>query len=177
MLTKKNRRLAVDAMLAAMYVVLSLVSISLPNMKVTFDSLPILVGAALLGPIDGLVIGLMGSFINQLLTYGLSVTTVLWIIPAGVRGLLVGLYAKHHDFSMTVPQTMVITVVSALVVTALNTAVMYIDSVIFMYYSYAYVFGAMIPRIVVGIVTAVVFAAILPTIVSSMKKLLGTSVK
>ena len=174
---KGTRRLSVDAMLSAMYVVLSLLSVSLPNMKITFDSLPILVGAALLGPVDGLAIGLMGSFINQLLTYGLTVTTVLWIIPAGVRGLLVGLYAKRHDFSMTVPQTMFITVVSALIVTALNTAVMYIDSVIFMYYSYAYVFGAVIPRIIAGIVTAVVFAAILPTVVASMKKLLGIAKK
>ena len=174
---KGTRRLSVDAMLSAMYVVLSLVSVSLPNMKITFDSLPILVGAALLGPVDGLAIGLMGSFINQLLTYGLTVTTVLWIIPAGVRGLLVGLYAKRHDFSMTVPQTMFITVVSALIVTALNTAVMYIDSVIFMYYSYAYVFGAIIPRIIAGIITAVIFAAILPTIVASMKKLLGIAAK
>jgi len=116
-------------MLAAMYVVLGMVSVTLPTIKITFDSLPILVGAALFGPVDGLAIGLIGSFINQLFSqYGLTATTVLWILPAGVRGLLVGLYAKKHSFSMTTHQTVFITVLSALVVTALNTLVMYIDS-------------------------------------------------
>ena len=42
----KTKRLALDAMLAAMFVVLSLFSINLPGMKITLDSLPILVGAA-----------------------------------------------------------------------------------------------------------------------------------
>ena len=63
-------------------------------MKITVDSLPILVAALLLGPLDGLAVGLIGSFLNQMLTYGLTVTTVLWILPAGIRGLVVGYYAK-----------------------------------------------------------------------------------
>lgn len=167
----KTRKLAIDAMLAAMYLVLSFVSVSMPNMKITFDALPILVGAALFGPWDGLAIGLIGSFLNQLLgPYGLSVTTPLWIIPAGVRGLMVGAYAKHKNFDMTLPQTMMITVLSALVVTAINTLVMYIDSKIFGYYSYAYVFGMVIPRIIVGIVTGVVFAAILPPLLRVLRE-------
>ena len=167
---QKTRRLAIDAMLAAMYVALSLVSINLPNMKITLDSLPVLVGAALLGPLDGLAVGLVGSFINQMLTYGLTVTTSLWIIPAGVRGLLVGLYAAKKGFSMSGRETAFITVISALVVTALNTAVMYIDSVIFDYYSYVYVFGAMLPRIVAGVLTAAVFSLLLPTLLAALKK-------
>lgn len=171
MSASKTRKLAFDAMLAAMYVVLSFVSVNMPNMKITFDALPILVGAALFGPVDGLAIGLVGSFLNQLLgPYGLTVTTPLWILPAGVRGLMVGAYAKHKGFTMTFVQTAAITVLSALVVTALNTLVMYIDSVIFGYYSYAYVFGMVVPRIVVGVVTGVVFAAILPPLLKILRE-------
>ncbi|MDO5000953.1 MAG: folate family ECF transporter S component [Eubacteriales bacterium] len=166
----KTRRLAMDAMLVAMYVVLSMVSIKLPNMKITLDSLPILVAAALLGPIDGMAVGLLGSFINQMLTYGLTVTTPLWILPAGVRGVMVGLCAKRHGFDMGVKETETVTILSALVVTALNTGVMYVDSVIFGYYSWAYVFGAVIPRIIAGILTAAVFAAILPTLVRVLRE-------
>ena len=95
---RTTRRLALDAMLSAMFVVLSLISISLPNMKITLDALPVLVASLLFGPLDGLSVGLIGSFLNQLLTYGLSPTTLLWILPAGLRGLLVGLYAKRHQF-------------------------------------------------------------------------------
>lgn len=94
----KAKRMVTVAMLIAMYVVLSLFSINLGNMKITLDSLPIIVGAALLGPLDGFLIGFFGSFLNQLLTFGLTPTTILWVIPAAVRGLLIGLYAKHCHF-------------------------------------------------------------------------------
>ena len=104
-------------------------------MKITLDSLPILIGAALLGPLDGLAVGLVGSFLNQMITYGFTVTTLLWILPAGLRGLFVGLYARKRSFSMTTPQTVFITVLTALFVTALNTLLLYVDSWV---YSYSY---------------------------------------
>ena len=165
-----TRRLAVNAMLAAMFVCLSLVSISLPNMKITLDSLPVLVAAFLLGPLDALAVGLIGSFFNQLLTYGLTPTTVLWILPAGLRGLLVGLYVKRHSFELTQKQTVFIVVLSALAVTALNTLIMAVDSLIYGYYSAAYVFGALIFRIIAGVLTAVVFSLILPPLIKQLKK-------
>ncbi len=164
-----TRRIATDAMLAAMFVCLSFVSIRLPNMKISVDSLPVLVGALLLGPLDGLAIGLIGSFFNQLLTYGLTATTVLWILPAGLRGLLVGLYAKKHDFILSQPQMIVITVSSALAVTALNTIIMAVDSIIYGYYSNAYVFGALVFRILAGILTALVFSVLLPPLIRAIK--------
>lgn len=171
--SQKTRRLALDAMLAAMYVVLSLVSIPMPTMKITLDSLPILVGAALFGPIDGMAVGLVGSFINQCTSqYGLTATTILWILPAGVRGLMVGLYAKRHDFSMTTAQTVFITVISALVVTVLNTLVMYIDSWVY-HYAYAAVLLTVVLRVIVGIVTAVVFSLLLPALLKPLRRYLS----
>ena len=83
---------------------------------------------------------------------------------------MVGLCAKRHSFDMGVKETETVTILSALVVTALNTGVMYVDSVIFGYYSWAYVFGAVIPRIIAGILTAAVFAAILPTLVRVLRE-------
>ena len=163
-----------NGMLIAMYTVLSLVAtINLGNMKFTLDSLPILVGGALFGPVSGLTVGLLGSFLNQMITYGFSATTLLWIIPAGVRGLLIGLYAKHHNFDMTFKQTQFITISSALIVTALNTLIMYIDSKIYGYYSFAYVFGGIVPRIIAGVIIAFIFAAILPHILKPLKKIVG----
>lgn len=173
----KPKRLVTIAMLTAMYVVLSLVAtINLGNMKFTLDSLPIIVGAALFGPVDGMLIGLLGSFTNQMLTYGFSATTLLWIIPAGVRGLLIGLYAKHHNFDMSFKQTQFITISSALIVTALNTASMYIDSKIYGYYSFAYVFGGIVPRIIAGIIIAFIFAAILPNILKPLRRIVSSPV-
>ncbi len=168
----KTKRLALDAMLAAMFVVLSLFSIRLPGMKITLDSLPVLVAAALLGPVDGLAVGLIGSFLNQMITYGFTATTLLWIIPAGLRGLLVGLYAKRHDFSMTLRQTVFITIATALMVTALNTLFMSVDSWVYSY-SYAAALATLALRILAGIVTAVLFSLLLPTILAALRRLFG----
>ena len=170
MYISKTKRLSLDAMLAAMYVVLSLFSINLPGMKITLDSLPILIGAALLGPIDGLAIGLIGSFLNQMITYGFTATTLLWIIPAGLRGLLVGLYSKRHNFSMTLKQTFFITISTALLVTAFNTLLMYVDSWVYSY-SYAAALATVAFRVLAGIITSVLFSFLLPPILKTLRRL------
>ena len=90
----KTRRLAFDAMLAAMCAVLGALSIDLGNLKITFEGFPVLLGALLFGPLDGLAIGGIGTLVYQLLRYGVSVTTPLWILPYMLAGLLVGLIAK-----------------------------------------------------------------------------------
>lgn len=172
MKTTKTKRLALDAMLAAMFVVLSLFSINLPGMKITLDSLPILVGAALLGPLDGLAVGLIGSFLNQMITYGFTATTILWILPAALRGLLVGLYAKRHGFSMSLRQTVFITVATALLVTALNTLFLYVDSWVYGY-SYAAALLTVVMRVAAGVMTAVLFSLLLPGILGALRRLFG----
>ena len=163
------KRMVTNAMLIAMYVVLSLFSINLGNMKITLDSFPIIVGAALFGPLDGLIIGFLGSFLNQLLFFGFTPTTLLWVAPAAVRGLLIGFFSKRHQFNMNFGQTQFITISTALLVTLLNTCVMYIDSKIYGYYSFAYVFGAIVPRIFTGVLVAFVFGSILPYVIKPVK--------
>ena len=166
----KIKRMATNSMFVAMYVVLSMVSLDLWTMKFTFDGLPIILGAMLFGPVDGMAIGLMGAFINQMIDYGFSVTTLLWILPAGIRGLLVGLYAKKYSFELNHKQVVFITVLSALVVTTVNTAVMYIDSKIYGYYSIEYVFGLILVRYAAGVLTAIVFASIVPSLTQTIER-------
>lgn len=166
-----TKRLVTNAMLIAMYVVLStFATLPLGNIRITLAGLPIIVGAALFGPLDGLIIGLMGGFINQLLTYGLTYTTVLWIIPAGVRGLIVGLYSKKHGFAMTQKQSIFIVVLSSLVVTTLNTGVLYIDSIINHYFSKILILGDLAQRYIVGALTALVMATILPPLLRIVRE-------
>ena len=168
----KTRRIVLVGLLVAMYVVLSLfLTVTLWNFKITFEALPILVGAFLLGPVDGLLIGFLGSFLNQMLTYGFTPTTLLWVLPHAFSGLLVGLLAKRLKGDLSVPKVAVITIISALGVTALNTLAMYVDSKMFGYYSKAFVFGALGVRIITGIATAVAFALILPTLLTQLKKI------
>ena len=55
------RRLAADAMFAAMVTVLAAAAIKTGNLKITIEAMPVFLGALMLGPIDGMVIGGIGT--------------------------------------------------------------------------------------------------------------------
>lgn len=160
------------AMLIAIYSVLSILTpVRLGNFKFTFEAFPILVAGLLLGPKDGLIVGGVGSFVYQLLFsgYGITATTILWIIPHAVSGLIVGLYAQKHDFNLDIKQLIFITCVSAFTVTILNALALYADSKLYGYYSYALVFGNLIIKFVVGAILAVIYSLTLPKLLGLIK--------
>ena len=166
-----TRKMVTIAMLIAVYVVLSLVgTLNLWWIRISVDSLPIILGALLYGPVGGLLVGLLGSLMNQLITYGLTATTVLWVIPAAARGLMIGAYAKKCHFELSGAKIVGVLCVTAVVVTALNTGAMYLDSVINGYYSYAYVFGGVITRVIAGVATALVMSFVAPPVVGMLDR-------
>lgn len=164
----KTKKLVMNALLIAMHVVLCYFQLNFGNMKINFAGLPIIVGALLFGPVSGMSIGLIGSFMNQMLTYGITATTVLWILPAGTRGLLIGLYAKKKNYKLSTAQMTGIVMLTAFLVTIMNTATMYIDSKIYGYYSFAYVFGAVIPRFIMAIITSIAYVAVVPLLMKPL---------
>lgn len=165
----KTKKLVLNALFIAMYVMLSYVSLNLANMKITLSGLPIIIGGLLFGPVSGMEIGLLGSFLDQFLRYGVTATTLLWILPAGVRGLMIGAYARHYSYRLNNGQTAFIILFSALVVTAMNTAAMYIDSKLYGYYSWVYVFGSLTLRYVTAAVTSVVYLLIIPPLLKHLR--------
>ena len=166
-----TRKIVMTAMLTAVYVVLCLVgTIRLWWMNISVASLPLIIAAMLFGPVGGMLVGLLGSFLEQLLNYGLMATTVLWLVPNTVRGMLLGLYMKKNGYHLSRVQLIGATSVAALITTALNTVVMYLDSVIQGYYSYAYVFGGIGTRVVAGIATAVIMAFVAPPVVELLER-------
>ena len=139
-----TRKLVVIAMMVAVYVVLNTVgTIRLGWINISVSALPIIVGALLYGPGGGLMVGLVGAFLGQLMTYGYELS----------RKQLVG-----------------VLIVTSLVVTLLNTGAIYLDSVIYGYYTYAYVFGKVGIRIVSGAVTAVAMAFVTPPVLDMLKR-------
>ncbi len=164
------RRMTYCAVLIAAYFLLSLFEIKLWNFRITLKALPVLLSGMLFGPVPGLIVGGMGEFIAQLLSeYGLTATTLLWILPHAASGFVVGLLSKAIKYDFTFLKVAVIDIISALLVTLLNTFAMYVDSKMFGYYSKAFVFGALGLKIVTGILTAVVFAAILPSLIKALQ--------
>ena len=173
-MTQMNtRRLTSSAMLIAVYCVLSILTpIKVANFKFTFEAFPILVAGLLSGPIDGLIVGGAGSFIYQLFFsgYGITATTLLWILPHAASGLIVGRYAEKRNFDLKRKEIIFICVVSALLVTSLNLLALYADSKLYGYYSFALVFGNLIIKVIAGIILAVIYASIMPQLLNFLKK-------
>lgn len=159
-------RMVLIAMCAAIFVVLDrFVKIELFTFKFTLSALPVIIIALLYGPVDGLLVGLLGSFISQVLSeYGLTITTPLWMLPAIVRGLLVGLCKNKSKKAQ-----IIVILLSSLVVTGINTGVMIIDSIIFNYASDAMNIAILISRIVSGLVCGVLYCIVAPRVVNALK--------
>ena len=169
----KTKQLTLDAMLAAMCAVLGYAALDMGNIKITFESLPILLGAMLFGPVDGMLIGGVGTLIYQLLRYGIAMMTPLWILPYVLCGLIVGYWAQKKSFSLGNGERFVLVVLAELVVTVLNTGVLYLDSKLMGYWFPGFISGMLALRLVVCIVKAVVFALVLPSLVQASNTALG----
>ena len=156
-----TKRLVTVAVLIALYTVLSLFSANLGLIKLTFESFPVLVA--------GLLVGAVGGLLNQMLTYGFTVTTLMWILPNAVRGLLVGLYAKKHGLDLTMKQTAGIVLATSLLVTALNTVALYIDSQIF-HYPISLTVGAIALRFLSSVVMAAIYTLVTPRTVALLHR-------
>ena len=168
-----TKRLANLSMLISIYVVLSIVTpVKVANFKFTFEAFPILIAGLLFGPIDGLVVGAIGSFIYQILFsgYGITATTILWVLPHAISGLIVGLYAKFKRFELNYIDIGLISIISALLVTALNLLALYIDSKIYGYYSYVLVFGNVLIKVLIGITLAIIYTSTLPKLIDFLRK-------
>ena len=64
----------------------------------------------------------------------------------------------------------IIAIISAIIVTTLNTVAMYLASKLEGWYTSAYVFGTLVYRFAAGIILAVVFSLVLPELLRQLKK-------
>ena len=165
-------RIAICAVLSALYFIFDLISIKAGPFKISVSGLPIIIVAIIYGPVDAMIVGFTGAFLGQMVSYGFTPTTILWCIPAMARGLFVGLCSKKLNVKNEPIKLIIIIVISSLLVTTLNTIVMYIDSKIYDYYSYAYIFGALFTRYVTGIITAIIYSVLTPVIYEPVSKIL-----
>ena len=85
-----------------------------------------------------------------------------------VRGILMGYLFRAFKKS-TKPSIIAIeTCISSLVVTLLNTGALLLDNMMYGYTTYYAIFVAFPMRLVAGILTALVFSLMLPTILNSL---------
>ena len=180
--TMTTKRLVINAALVAIYVVLRFFNIPIGNsFRFTLASFSVVLCALLYGPVDGLIVGLLGEFLSQVLgPYGLTPTTLLWCIGETVRGgalglcsvlfLRKGLLSAERPQRMYAVRTLVCCVLTGVLAALGQTFALYVDSKMFGYYSYSVVFGVMVWRILIYMVLAGAFSYLSLPIISALRK-------
>ena len=174
------RRIAINAVLIALYIVLGFIKIPIGNMlRINFASFAVVVCAVAFSPIDGLVVGFLGEFLSQILgPYGLTPTTALWALPEAVRGLLLGLSVllivgrqpTNANNSKGFIIYLVCCIVTGIIASLLNTFALYVDSKMFGYYNDYMVFGVLAIRLGLAVVMSATFGAMALTIVTALRR-------
>ncbi|WP_295752274.1 folate family ECF transporter S component [uncultured Oscillibacter sp.] len=173
---KRVRRLCCAAMLAAMYLPLSLyAAVQVGNVRISFGSLPVVVAALLFGPLDAVVVAMVGEFFKQILTFGVTYTTALYLIPPALRGLVVGagaLLLRKRGQRLEERRTLCygVCVLAAVHTTVGNTLVNWLDSVLMGYYFPGLILGDLVWRLAVGMLNAVLMAALAIPLVQALRR-------
>lgn len=172
-MSKTNRfpvnRIAIDAVLIALYFGLSWASVEVAGIKLTFVGLASIIAAMVYGPIDGFLVGFFGAFCEQMLKYGFTATTILWLLGPAMRGLIVGcaklifkkamstehLLKKHRPYVF-----FAVSILAGLVVSTFNTMAFYVDAKMFHYYTYELIFGVFWLRLAMGAAASVLMALV-----------------
>lgn len=163
------------ALLTAMMVLLSLtLSVRTDYFKLTFGSLPVVLAAMLFGPLEGIVVAVLGEFMVQLLTFGLMPTTVIWILPPAIRAVVVGLAAVQLrktgvPLERRPALCYIVCIAGAVLTTTGNTLGMWLDSLVY-HTSFSAALFIAPARYVSGVVTAAVIATLSMPLVHLLRR-------
>ena len=161
------RRIAFDGMLAAVYFALTMLVIKTPSLKITFASLAIVVAALMFGLPDAVAVAFVGEFLYQVILFGVTVTTPIWMLPPVLHALCLGLCAlllgRKKPLVERTALCFAACMFCGLLNACFNTVALYFDSKIYGYYQYQIVFGTALVRAGIALATAaVVTAAAIP---------------
>lgn len=168
------KRLVMDAMLIALYVVLGMFRIQIGNaLRINFAPFAVILCALTFGPVDGLIMGFMAEFLTQILgPYGLTPTTALWCVGEASRGLLLGFCAwgLRQRVDKKLVLTILCCVLTGIVAAFGNTLAVYVDSKMFGYYSYEIVFGVLFIRLAMYTVVSALLGYICIPVIKALRK-------
>lgn len=141
------------------------------DLKITLTALPFIVIAFLCGPVEGLITGLLGTFLSQMLTYGITVTTVLWILPYAVQALIAGLIFKKLQKKIDIKTVALSVFVSGLVSVIITWIASYVDGVVIFKYMTLEVLIGLIPiRLVVWVIVSIAYSLVTIAVTKALFK-------
>lgn len=181
-MSKTNRfpvkRIAIDAVLIAMYFGLSWASVEIGGIKLTFVGLASIIAAMVYGPLDGFLVGFFGAFCEQMLKYGFTATTLLWLLGPAMRGLVVGCAKLIFKQSMATENLLrnhrpyvffAVSIFAGLVVSVLNTTAFYVDAKMFHYYTYELIFGVFWLRLLLAAASSLLMALVMLPVLAGVQ--------
>lgn len=133
-------RLVLDALFAALTLVLGLyLTVRVGNIiEISLSSLPVLFAAFLFGTADALAVAFVGSFLEQLILFGIGPTTPIWMAPMLLLALLAGLLSLPVRRQIRNPlrrriALAAVTVIAELIFSLSNTVALFLDAWIYHY--------------------------------------------
>ena len=167
----KTQQLAIDGILAALAVVLGFVSIRIGNiMKISLEDLPVVFAALMFGPVDGAAVAAVGIFLYQLFSFGITVTTPLWVLPFVVVGLIIGALAKKSNYCNSKKEILIMFLAAEVMIWAMNTGAIYADSKIYGYYYPTIITGMLLIRLVTAVIKGIILGLISPSVLKLLSK-------
>ena len=169
------KRICIDAMMGALYIVFALFRIRIGGfLEIGLGTLVITFVAFTYSTTDAVLVALIGETINQVFVspYGASPTTPLWVAPVIIRGLLIGIasymYKRKDDHITKHPVQCILWLMAiAVIISGLDTGLLYLDGII-MHYPVSYTavqtiarFGSsQLTAIVVGLLSIPLYKAV-----------------
>ena len=176
------KRMAFNATLVAIYVVLGYMRIPIGNsFRISIAPFAVIISALAFGAVDGLIVGFLGEFLTQCLgPYGLTVTTLLWCCGETFRGASLGICARSvlkkplrfldRPTTRQVICILAFCILTGILASLLNTCALYIDSKLMGYYNYAMVFGALIVRLLLAVAVSGTLGYISLPVIGALRK-------
>lgn len=165
----KVRRLVLDAMLVAFHILWAFV----PS-EFSWQSLPVLLCAFLVGPWDAVIVATLGSFVEQMY-YGLSFASLIWMLPWVVFGLFVALLSFLVQKRPRTWKTVVIIVLAELVLNVANTTALcyfgYLSADLSAPFSVLLLLY--LGRLAQALIRAVLSAVVIPILLPPLRKVLS----
>lgn len=157
----KHRRillLTLAASMAALSLALDLVSLHSDVMKITIYGLPLLLCGYLFGPLAGALAGLVEGFLSQVIFYGVTPTTPLWMIAPILWGLLPGLCSKwiKKEKKFQFSSCLLVALSTSIFITGVNSLALYLDGLI-MHYPTTFVLTGLVWRLVTSMLTSILY--------------------
>ena len=168
-----TKNVVMIALHTALFVILSVyATIDFRGLKLTIQNLPIYLVAINYGVVPGALVGFLGMLINQIITYGFQATTLFWVLPQTILGVVCGYIFENKIIKFSNKKKLFVTIIFLqIMLTLLNTICLLIDSFVMGYYNIMLVFSSLIVRIMLSILTGIVYCILIPLIVNLSKKI------